>query len=124
MRLRGAVLLLLVAAAALVAWWFGRQSGFAVERNAERNVLLVTIDTLRADALGAYSGRATTPNLDRLAASGARFDFAHGHAVVTLPSHASILSGRYPYEHGIRDNTGYRFPAATPTIATLLKAQG
>ena len=42
--------------------------------------------------------------------SGARFTFAHAHAVVTLPSHASILSGRYPYEHGIRDNTGYRFP--------------
>ena len=77
--------------------------------NADRNVLLITIDTLRADALGSYGGRAVTPNLDRLAAAGARFAFAHAHAVVTLPSHASILSGRYPYEHGIRDNTGYRF---------------
>ena len=71
-----------------------------------------------------YGGRALTPNLDRLAASGARFTFAHAHAVVTLPSHASILTGRYPYEHGVRDNTGYRLAASQPDAATLLKAQG
>jgi arylsulfatase A-like enzyme/Flp pilus assembly protein TadD len=88
------------------------------------NVLLVTIDTLRADALGAYGGPAATPALDRLAAEGVRFDFAHAHAVVTLPSHASLLSGRYPFQHGIRDNLGYRFPAGMPTAATLLKAAG
>ena len=73
---------------------------------------------------GSYGGRAITPNLDRLAAHGARFTFAHAHAVVTLPSHASILSGRYPYEHGIRDNTGYRLPQTQATAATRLKAQG
>ncbi|MEO6239337.1 MAG: sulfatase-like hydrolase/transferase [Vicinamibacterales bacterium] len=87
-------------------------------------MLLVTIDTLRADAPGSYGGRAATPNLDRLAAHGARFDFAHAHAVVTLVSHASMLTGRYPYEHGIRDNTGYRLAADTPTAASLLKARG
>ena len=115
-----------IAAAALtIALWHRAQGLVArVEPNPNRNILLITIDTLRADALAAYGGRATTPNLDRLAAAGARFDFAHAHAVVTLPSHASILSGRYPYEHGIRDNTGYRFPSSTPSIATLLKAQG
>ena len=101
-----------------------RTPGFVLAPNAERSILLVTIDTLRADAVGSYGGRALTPNLDGLAARGARFTFAHAHAVVTLPSHASILSGRYPYEHGIRDNTGYRFPAATPTLATQLKARG
>ena len=74
--------------------------------------------------MNAYGGRASTPNLNHLAAHGARFDFAHAHAVVTLVSHASILTGRYPYEHGIRDNTGYRLPANQPTIATLLKAGG
>src|SRR5216110_477612 len=58
-----------------------------------QNVLLITIDTLRADALGAYGGHAKTPALDSLAASGVRFDFAHAHAVLTLPSHASILTG-------------------------------
>ena len=113
-----------VAAIALVAWLALRPRAFAIEPDADRNVLLVTIDTLRADALGSYGGGAVTPNLDRLAARGARFDFAHAHAVVTLPSHASILSGRYPYEHGVRDNTGYRFDQSMPTLATLLKAQG
>ncbi len=110
---------------ALGAWLLlGRTRAFAIAPDAERNVLLVTIDTLRADALGSYGGGAATPNLDRLASGGARFEFAHGHAVVTLPSHASILSGRYPYGHGIRDNTGYRFDPSRPTIATLLKAHG
>src|SRR5262245_22427294 len=98
--------------------------GFSVAPNPERNILLVTIDTLRADALGSYGGRAVTPNLDGIAAHGARFTFAHSHAVVTLVSHASILTGRYPYEHGIRDNTGYRLSAAEPTAATLLKNAG
>jgi choline-sulfatase len=97
---------------------------FTLEGSADRNVVLITIDTLRADALGTYGGRAVTPNLDRLAAHGARFDFAHAHAVVTLPSHTSILTGRYPYDHGVRDNTGYRLAPATPTLATYLKAQG
>ena len=55
-----------------------------------QNVLLVTIDTLRADAVGAYGGPAATPALDRLAADGVRFDFAHAQAVVTLTSHASL----------------------------------
>jgi len=97
---------------------------FSLASNADRNILLVTIDTLRADALGAYGGHASTPNLDALASHGARFDFAHAHAVVTLVSHASILTGRYPYEHGIRDNTGYRLRPEQPTAATLLKARG
>jgi arylsulfatase A-like enzyme/Tfp pilus assembly protein PilF len=97
---------------------------FRLTPNPDRNILFVTIDTLRADALGAYGGRASTPALDGLAAHGARFDFAHSHAVVTLVSHASMLTGRYPYEHGIRDNTGYRLDPKQPTAATLLKARG
>ena len=103
--------------------WFGGTS-FTVAPNADRNVLLVTIDTLRADALGSYGGLASTPTLDKLAANGVRFDFAHAHAVVTLTSHASILTGTYPYEHGVRDNTGYRLDPSRATAATLLKAQG
>jgi tetratricopeptide (TPR) repeat protein len=88
-------------------------------------VLLITIDTLRADALGVYGrGRAETPSIDRLANAGVRFDRARAHAVVTLPSHASILSGRYPFGHGIRDNAGYRFPSSLPTLATVLKERG
>ena len=91
---------------------------------ARQNVLLITIDTLRADALGCYGGPAATPALDRLAREGVRFDFAHAHAVVTLPSHASILTGQYPFEHGLRDNSGYRLPAGSRTAATVLKHAG
>lgn len=117
-------LLVVVAVAAAAAWLVLRTPSFAVERTADRNVLLVTIDTLRADALGSYGSGVATPNLDRLAATGARFDFAHAHAVVTLPSHASMLTGLYPYEHGIRDNAGYRLDAGFDTMATLLKQAG
>jgi len=89
------------------------------------NVLLITIDTLRADAVGAY-GRSgnPTPWIDRVAAGGVRFASAHAHNVVTLPSHANILSGRLPIDHGVRDNSGFRFPANQDTFATLLKAHG
>jgi arylsulfatase A-like enzyme/Tfp pilus assembly protein PilF len=91
---------------------------------ARQNVLLVTIDTLRADALGCYGGAAATPALDRLAADGVRFEFAHAHAVTTLPSHASILTGTYPFQHGIRDNSGYRLAPNSRTVATLLEQAG
>ena len=115
------------AAAAVIALgacsFFGGRA-FTVTPNADRNILLVTIDTLRADALGSYGSRTPTPNLDALAARGARFEFAHAHAVVTLVSHASILTGTYPYEHGVRDNTGYRLDTRDATAAALLKARG
>ena len=89
---------------ALVAWWLLRTPAFTLVTSADQNVLLVTIDTLRYDALSCDGGRATTPNLDRLAADGARFTFAHASAPLTLPSHTTILTGLYPYEHGVRDN--------------------
>src|SRR6185295_6586645 len=65
-----------------------------------------------------------TPAIDRLAAHGVRFDFAHAHAVVTLTSHATLLTGRYPFEHGLRDNLGYRLAPGTRTLATVLKQAG
>ena len=119
-----AALLLAGAAAVLVRLWSGGAPAPPFERTADQNVLLVTIDTLRADALGSYGGPAATPNLDRLAAAGARFEFAHAHAVVTLPSHASILTGLYPFEHGLHDNAGYRLPDDRPTLAAMLRARG
>jgi arylsulfatase A-like enzyme/Flp pilus assembly protein TadD len=89
------------------------------------SVLLITIDTLRADAIGAYGQRsAPTPWIDRLAAGGVRFDDAHAHNVVTLPSHANILSGRYPVDHGVRDNSGFRFPPELETLASILGGRG
>ena len=114
--------LIAIAAAGLVL--FRRAPAFELEATPDQNVLLVTIDTLRADALSSYGGAARTPNLDRLAAHGARFTFAHAHAVVTLPSHTTILTGRLPYEHGMRDNSGFRVKDGTATLATRLKASG
>ncbi len=94
-------------------------------RQAGLNVLLVTIDTLRADAIGAYGSRtARTPWMDRLAREGVRFDAAHAHNVTTLASHANILTGLLPTQHGVRDNAGFRLPAGVPTLATLLKSAG
>jgi arylsulfatase A-like enzyme/Tfp pilus assembly protein PilF len=120
-----AIGVLLAAAAAATAIVLSRSHAtFALPRNPDENILLVTIDTLRADALSVYGGPAQTPNLDRLANGGARFTFAHAHTVVTLPSHTSILTGHFPYETGIRDNSGFRLHDGTATLATRLKALG
>jgi arylsulfatase A-like enzyme/Tfp pilus assembly protein PilF len=90
-----------------------------------RDVVLITIDTLRWDAVGwSGEGRAATPSLDRLAAEGRAFLDARAHAVVTLPSHATILSGRLPYEHGVRDNALFSFHPDVPTLATILSERG
>jgi arylsulfatase A-like enzyme/Flp pilus assembly protein TadD len=116
----------LVVLTAVLAWVFWRTGPAQVDlrRINGQNVLLITIDTLRADALGSYGGPAATPSLDRLAAEGVRFDFAHAHAVITLTSHASILTGEYPFQHGLRDNSGYRLPRDARTAATILKQAG
>jgi len=123
----GAAAAAIAAAVWAAAWGAGRlgPARAAVRRAPGLNVLLISIDTLRADALGAY-GRAGagTPWIDRLAQGGVRFERAHAHNVVTLPSHANLLSGRYPVAHGVRDNSGFRFPPDVPTLATLLAARG
>lgn len=94
-------------------------------RPAAESVLLITIDTLRADAVGfAGNERVRTPVLDRLAERGRVFPRAHAHNVVTLPSHANILTGRYPFDHGVRDNAGFVLPEDIPTLATLLAEAG
>ncbi len=117
----GIVLLAIVAG----WWWFAhRETPVTFARTPEQNVLLITLDTMRADGLSCYGGRAATPNLDRLAALGVRYQFAHAHAVMTLVSHASILTGLYPFQHGIHDNAGFRLPATVPTLASLLRPHG
>lgn len=100
-------------------WPEGPPPGFA------RDVVLVTIDTLRADALG-FSGnaQARTPHLDRLAANGWAFTRAYGHSVMTLPSHANLLTGRLPHEHGVRDNAGFVLPPDVPTAAEAFASAG
>ena len=89
------------------------------------NVLLITLDTVRADHIGAYGYRKIeTPNLDRLASEGVRFADAGSPVPLTLPSHATILSGLLPPHHGVRNNGAERFPEDPATLATQLAAAG
>ena len=70
----------------------------------QTNVVLIVIDTLRADHLGSYGGKSHTPNLDALAASGVRFENAYSQIPITLPSHSSMFTSLLPTEHGARNN--------------------
>ena len=87
------------------------------------NVLLITIDTLRTDALGWIGGRNETPALDALARDGARFRFAVTPVPLTLPAHVSIMTALLPRRHGVRDN-GMVLSATPPTLAERLRANG
>src|SRR5258708_7828781 len=81
--------------------------------------------TVRRDAAGVGGNRRSeTPVLDRLAGQGRVFINTHAHNVVTLPSHTNILTGLYPFQHGVRDNSGFRLPAVIPTLATVLHSAG
>src|SRR5688500_12626705 len=89
------------------------------------DIILVTIDTWRADSAG-FAGhpRVKTPFLDSLASRGVVFTNAHAHNVVTLPSHANMLTGLNPYEHGVRENAGYVLDEKVQTLAERLAAAG
>lgn len=89
------------------------------------NVLLITLDTTRADYLGCY-GRADalTPALDGLAAGGVVFDQAFANVPMTLPSHATVMTGLLPPEHGIRVNGEQKYDLPAPTLAELLRGRG
>ena len=91
----------------------------------ELNVILISIDTLRADHLGCYGHpRIKTPNIDRLAAEGVLFEQCTATAPVTLPSHTSLLTGTYPFVHKVRDNGTFRLHEANLTIAEVFKQAG
>ncbi|MFZ0963840.1 MAG: sulfatase-like hydrolase/transferase [Terriglobia bacterium] len=89
------------------------------------SVLLITIDTLRADHVGCYGdARVETPAMDGLAAAGVRFENAYAQAPITLPSHAVILTGTYPMYNGVRDFTSPGLPTSIPTLAEMLRRRG
>lgn len=89
------------------------------------NVLLITLDTLRADYLSCNGAKnVETPHLDRLAKDGANFTRARTSAPLTLPAHASIMTGNYPPVHGVRDNGAFRLPEEQLTLAEILQGQG
>ena len=118
---------MIAAAAAIVAACAGRQANPPLGSGTLRggNVLLVTIDTLRRDRVGAYGNTdGLTPVLDRLAAAGIRYGQAYSHVPMTLPAHTSILTGLTPRHHGVRNNSGFRLDDRVPTLATLLKSAG
>jgi tetratricopeptide (TPR) repeat protein len=90
-----------------------------------RSVLLVTVDTLRADRLGCYGdGQARTPVIDALARGGVVFERAYTPVPITLPAHASILTGTLPPVHGVRGNGAFALSASMPTLGTVLQAAG
>jgi choline-sulfatase len=131
LKLRGAarfaaIAVALVGAVAVWIWWRRAeppvlQSGACTGCS----VLLITIDTLRLDRVGAFGGRpGLTPTLDRLASEGFRFTRAYSAAPLTLPSHASILTAVSPPVHGLRTNGLFRLGPNLPTLATLLKSAG
>jgi len=89
------------------------------------NVVVITVDTLRADRLGCYGFEAArTPHIDRLSAEGVRVEHAIAATPITLPSHSTIFTGLYPPAHGVRDNGRYRLPDEVETLAERFKSAG
>jgi len=89
------------------------------------NLVVITLDTTRADRVGAYGFKnVETPVIDRLAREGVVFEHTMAVAPLTLPAHASIFTGRFPPEHGVRDNGGFFLSQRQLTLATVLKTSG
>jgi arylsulfatase A-like enzyme/Tfp pilus assembly protein PilF len=89
------------------------------------DVLLITLDTTRADHLGCYGyERIETPHIDRLAAEGVLYERCYTPVPITLPSHLSILTGTYPAYHGVRENAGFYVAPELTTLAEVLKREG
>jgi len=109
-----------VVGAALLGWRFARESSPVTGP-----ILLVSIDPLRADRLGVYGGGGpATPHLDQLAGDGVVFTRASTHAASSLPAHLSLLTGQLPFEHGVRDDVGFRLADDVETLAARLASRG
>jgi choline-sulfatase len=94
-------------------------------RTAPRDIVVITLDTFRADLMGAYGNASgLTPALDAFARRSVVFESASAPAPITLPSHASLFTGRYPTSTGVRNNGTFVLPAAETTLAEILKASG
>lgn len=109
------------ATALLIGWYFWQR-----QSQPRINVLLITLDTTRADRLGAWNGpEGLTPALDLLASQGIVFERAYAPVPLTLPSHVSLMTGLNPPEHGIRVNSGIsRLGKDIPVLAEILQQQG
>lgn len=124
-RSRRAVAAGLLVAAAALAYFLLLAGRTKVRRDSRLNILLITLDTTRADRLGSYGyAKAKTPNLDALARDGARFENVYCQVPLTLPSHCSILTGTYPFSHGVHGNGMYELGPDQLTVAEALKERG
>ncbi|MEO8678209.1 MAG: sulfatase-like hydrolase/transferase [Vicinamibacterales bacterium] len=113
--------------AGLAAGWFGWQQGWfgGLSHRGSRSVLLVSVDTLRADRLGSYGYQAaSTPVLDALAARGLRFEQAATVTPLTLPAHTALMSGTFPAFNGVRDNGSFYVSDTITTLAEVLQSRG
>jgi tetratricopeptide (TPR) repeat protein len=109
-----------VAGSAAVGWWYARESP-----PHQGPILLISIGGLPATDLASYGAERTdTPAIDALAQESIVFERAYTHSPHTLPSHASILTGQLPPEHGIRDEAGFTLPTSARTLAELLRNRG
>jgi arylsulfatase A-like enzyme/Tfp pilus assembly protein PilF len=114
-----------VAGAGWVALARPRWAQAVLPARAPRNLLIVTLDTLRADHLGSYGyAAAQTPRLDALARSGLRFTQATTVVPLTLPAHSSLFTGAFPGWHGVRDNGGFYLGDDQVTLAEVLRERG
>ena len=127
-----------LAAALGLGWWMwpslrGAESPTGVALGAlprgvapsDLNVIVVTLDTTRADKLGCYGDPSrATPNLDRLATEGVLFEQAIAPTPLTLPAHSTIFTGTTPLRHGVRDNGGYTLEPNAETLAETLESHG
>jgi arylsulfatase A-like enzyme len=99
--------------------------GCAAEESRPASALIITLDTTRADALGCYGGPpGLTPHLDRIASEGVLYSNARTVAPLTLPAHASMMTGLYPIRHSARDNTSTPLPESAVTLAELAEGRG
>jgi len=118
-RIRILVLFCLIGAAA------GCGDPLENRSNEQYNILLVSIDTLRADHVGAYGyNDISTPNIDRLASEGVLFEKAYTPCPITLPAHTSLMTGTYPVFHGVRNNGIAHAGDSLTTIAEVLDERG
>jgi len=114
--LRSAAILVIVCLAAIFA---------IAAPTAAPNVVVITIDTLRADHLGCYGDKAIkTPNIDALAQDGIRFERAYTPVPVTLPAHSALFTGTYPLRSGMHDFADNKLAPSQPTLASVLKDNG
>lgn len=112
-------------AIALASAGCGGRSSAPADAASHPSVIVVSLDTLRSDRIGAYGAtQADTPALDAFAASAIRFERAYSTVPMTLPAHATLFTGRLPPEHGVRDNRGYRLDDALPTLAERFRSAG